>query len=66
MRSDGNGWYEFSRYDDKVAFPVYTSPPTRKTLSDDEIEKIFLDGCESDDFIDFARAIEKANGISNE
>ncbi len=69
--------YEFalSSQWDKLAFPVYTSPPSRKPLSDREIEKILCDIAPTEFSLAWrpeavtkydlaiARAIEKAHGI---
>jgi hypothetical protein len=49
--------------------PLYTSPPARKPLSDDEIDSIKFYSIPSDfdaALRRFARSIEKAHGISNE
>jgi hypothetical protein len=47
---------------DKKAFPVYTSPPARHPLSDEEIRKVI--NWEKDGITN-ARAIEKAHGIGD-
>lgn len=55
--------YKHKLIDD--CYPVYTAPPKRKPLDDDEIVKVLRD----DDFkwpasaFEIARAIEKAHGI---
>jgi hypothetical protein len=57
------------RKDDPKAdmFPLYTAPPQRKPLTDEEIVKITSDPClyirGGDYRIDIARAIEAAHGI---
>jgi hypothetical protein len=49
----------------KNVVPLYTSPPAREPLSDDDLEKIAVDDefllyCGIDEFKEIARAIEKA------
>jgi hypothetical protein len=50
-------------------YPLYTSPPARKSLSDDEIDSIKFYQISSDfdaALRRFARAIEKAHGIGEQ
>ena len=54
--------------------PLYTHPPQRKPLTDEEIELLAVKHAppidpafaQHDDFIEFARAIERAHGIGGE
>jgi hypothetical protein len=54
--------------------PLYTHPPQRKPLTDEEIELLAVKHAppidpafaKDDDFIEFARAIERAHGIGGE
>ena len=47
--------------------PLYTTPPQRKPLSDEELFKIWLRvPAETEDRFAFARAIEAAHGIKGE
>jgi|694.fasta_scaffold74150_8 hypothetical protein len=54
--------------------PLYTQPPQRKPLTDEEIELLAVkhappidpEFAKDDDFIEFARAIERAHGIGGE
>jgi hypothetical protein len=54
--------------------PLYTHPPQRKPLTEHEIELLAVKHAppidpafaEHDDFIEFARAIERAHGIGGE
>jgi len=45
--------------------PLYTAPPTREPLSDEEIYKLSLENFKGllSDRINFVRAVEKAHGI---
>lgn len=48
--------------------PLYASPPAREPLSDEDLKTIaveeeFLLFCSEDEFVEIARAIEKARGI---
>ena len=45
--------------------PLYTTPPKRKPLTDEEIERLWPMR-PTDDVINFARAIEAAHGITGE
>jgi hypothetical protein len=47
---------------DESWIPLYTAPPKREPLSDEEIYEIFSKN-EWNKFIELARAIEKAHGI---
>ena len=73
---DGEGGYVFvdgdpsefevgwsARYRRKYE-PLYTAPPQRKPLTDEQIAKI--DWKDGETLHDFARAIEKAHGIGGE
>jgi hypothetical protein len=42
---------------------LYTPPPQRKPLSEDEIEDLYFDGFSISKLKEFARAIERAHGI---
>ena len=46
--------------------PLYTSPPQRKPLTDEEITEIFSTTKGLDFYLNFARAIEAAHGIKGE
>lgn len=51
--------------------PLYTSPPQRKPLTDEQIDEIYFKSSlevanRCDDIYDFARAIEAAHGIKGE
>jgi hypothetical protein len=50
---------------DHRALPLYTSPPAREPLTEDEIELLIqtYSGYCRDDFASVARAIERAHGI---
>jgi hypothetical protein len=53
---------------EKSTLKLRESPPKRKPLSEDELKTIavadeFLLYCDEDEFIEIARAIEKAHGI---
>ena len=43
--------------------PLYTAPPTREPLSDDDIWRICDESDKVSDVLDLARAIEQAHGI---
>jgi len=47
------------------ALPLYTAPPQRKPLTDDEILDLYFDGFSISELIGFARAIERAHGIGS-
>lgn len=55
-------------YDDDSLVPLYTAPPQRKPLSDEQIEDVFFDMGQyaKVDLKEFARAIEAAHGIRKE
>ena len=64
------GCLEFTSKDDPAAFPVYTSPPARKPLSNEELIEIYMKAKQSP-FLDealvyFGGAVEKAHGIGVE
>lgn len=68
LRDDGFGDLEFTSSDD--GFAVYTAPPARKPLSEDELRKCFKNTNITEPLSEgwpglerFARAIEKAHGI---
>ena len=45
--------------------PLYTSPPKREPLSDDEMRAIWKEGIRGEiPFVEIGRAIEKAHGIT--
>jgi len=46
--------------------PLYTTPPQRKPLTDEEITEIFSTTKGLDFYLNFARAIEAAHGIKEE
>ena len=46
--------------------PLYTTPPQRKPLTDEEITEIFSTTKGLDFYLNFARAIEAAHGIKGE
>ena len=50
-------WWQAKQYADAL----YTTPPHRKPLSDDELSDIWFK--QSTDWMEFARAIEAAHGI---
>ena len=73
ITKNGKGWLRWHRPEDneknKDSIPLYTTPPHRKPLTDDEIDKLpwephegnpmtFAEGLRY-----FARAIEAAHGI---
>jgi hypothetical protein len=51
--------------DMRRALPLYTAPPAREPLTEDEIERLIqtYSGYCRDDFVSVARAIERAHGI---
>jgi hypothetical protein len=56
---------------DKSWIPLYTAPPKREPLSDKKLKTIavedeFLFYCNEDEFIEIARALEKAHGIGED
>ena len=56
--SDGN------KYSD-LWTPLYTAPPKREPLSDDEMRAIWKEGIRGEiPFVEIGRAIEKAHGIT--
>jgi hypothetical protein len=65
---ESTGCIRFDWWFDKHGYvPLYTTPPQRKPLTEDEISEIAMDCSfvsESDTY--FARAIEKAHGIGGE
>lgn len=60
-------WAEKYREDwnmrDEPITPIYTTPPTREPLSDDDIWRIYDEGDNVSSSLEFARSIEKAHGI---
>ena len=65
MMPDGqivNKW-ALQFYGGQVGKPLYTTPPQRKPLSDEEIYKIYRDCGDLNVKINIARAIEAAHGI---
>ena len=73
VRADGEGIFiygedKFQKIKDVVEFiPIYTTPPQRKPLTDEEIMNIAKVSCigisPHEDTLNFARAIEAAHGI---
>lgn len=53
------------RYSDGFIQPLYTAPPQRQPLTDEEIKGVIRAG-EYDSMEKFARAIERAHGIGGE
>jgi hypothetical protein len=51
-------------YDEGTLYPLYTAPPQRKPLTDEEIDQIC--GDVGYGYINVARAIEAAHGIKGE
>ena len=50
--------------DGKDPMPLYTAPPKREPLSDDEMRAIWKEGIRGEiPFVEIGRAIEKAHGI---
>ena len=66
--------FQHSKMDGVRLFPVFGPSPQRKPLTDEEIELLAVKHAppidpafaEHDDFIEFARAIERAHGIGGE
>ena len=60
-------WAEKYREDwnmrDEPITPIYTTPPTREPLSDDDIWRIYDEGDNVSSSLEFARSIEQAHGI---
>ena len=56
----------FPNYPTQGMTPVYTSPPQRQPLSDEQIEAIANEYGVGGWICDFARAIEAAHGITGE
>jgi hypothetical protein len=48
------------------AIALYTSPPKREPLTDEEIEDLYFDKFSMGELKEFARAIEAAHGIKGE
>ena len=75
---DGYGWLYIdngsgSNWKEKIknAEPLYTTPPQRQPLTDEQIDEIYFKSSlevanRCDDIYDFARAIEAAHGIKGE
>jgi hypothetical protein len=76
--TDGEGDYEYctdlpedwsiqwsARYGRKYE-PLYTAPPQRKPLTDEEIEDLYFDKFSMGELKAFARAIEAAHGIGEQ
>ncbi len=69
----GRGYYIIDKtfeeaeqnWPDRPHSPLYTTPPQRKPLTDEEIERLWPMR-PTDDVINFARAIEAAHGIKGE
>jgi hypothetical protein len=74
----GRGYYIIDKtleeaernWPDKPHTPLYTTPPQRKPLTDEEIDAIVVDevglDADADEMHNFARAIEAAHGIKGE
>jgi hypothetical protein len=58
--------YEIISKDGDKAIPLYTSPPPRQPLTDEEIRAVYGDDLQyrDGDYMRFARAIEAAHGIT--
>ena len=57
-------WLDLNRqFDFKGGEYLYTHPPQRKPLTDEQIEDLYFDGFSISKLKDFARAIEAAHGI---
>ena len=54
---------EHLRVESEYTHPLYTTPPQRKPLSDEEIEDLYFDKFSMGELKAFARAIEAAHGI---
>ena len=52
-----------SEYGDGTYQPLYTTPPTREPLSDDEINNIVFNLSKGSTLFDFAHLVEQAHGI---
>jgi hypothetical protein len=77
-----SGWTDFTFYKPHRKpsspsakwIPLYTHPPQRKPLTDEEIELLAVKHAppidpafaQHDDFIEFVRAVERAHGIGGE
>ena len=46
--------------------PLYTAPPQRKPLTEDEVEHLLSTHERNYDMVNFARAIERSHGIGSE
>ncbi len=59
--------YETCSKTDYAAFPVYTAPPQRKPLTEEEIDALAMDedGLPNS-HLEFARIIERAHGIGGQ
>ena len=62
----GNGWVDWTKHNFKDVEPLYTTPPQRKPMTDEQIKEITLQigwtQLSADD-LKFCRAIEAAHGI---
>jgi hypothetical protein len=62
-----NSMFMDDQYGKSDPFPLYTTPPQRKPLTDEEMFKIWVRvPAETEDRFAFARAIEAAHGIKGE
>lgn len=48
---------------DESSVHLYTTPPTREPLSEDEIRRLWKNGTNVETIVEFARLIEQAHGI---
>ena len=53
----------FDRHRDKY-IALYTTPPTREPLSEDELDELFMRFDRDSSFRDIARAVEQALGVT--
>jgi hypothetical protein len=64
MHTDRGG---FDRYPDDERWMLYTSPPQRQPMTDEQIQTIAFEAVKDNwDWLRFARAIEAAHGITGE
>jgi len=62
FKAEPFGWTDCDK-DDEGAVAMYEAPPTRKPLSEIEINNIVEEVLPSGTMLDFIRAIEQAHGI---
>jgi len=70
---DGGEWIHIAdnqinadKFGNAKVIPLYTTPPQRKPLTDEEITDLYFDGFSISKLTEFARAIEAAHGIKGE